>query len=306
MKRSRRSSAIGTAGSSAGPSSPSSVRIDLERLGGHPPGPGALGRLGVEAADEVDGLLRAHERAAAQLGEVLAYDWTRWRRSSGLGLVGGRAAVHLVEQPSPRMVTMLHSGRRAPGARRDRGSCSRHRAWRSASSKPPTCSSSARGTNRQLLSQTPVEPVAVADEVADLEEPVAVLRPARSARTARPRTSGRSPIASRRPAGRGRRTTPGWRRPRARRRPAPAMPVVQHAGREHVGAVDHQGQRPAPGLVDAPVERVSRRRRGVVAHVEVAELGAEARARLLAEPLVGVGAVLDDDDLVRRSSRPCW
>jgi hypothetical protein len=65
-----------------------------------------------------------------------------------------------------------------------------------------------------------------------------------------------------------------------------------------VGPVDHQGVGVAASLADAEVQRGDRGGVGVVAQVEVAELGTEGAHELLAQTLVGVGAVLDDDDFV--------
>ena len=130
-----------------------------------------------------------------------------------------------------------------------------------------------------------VEPVAAADEVADVEEPVAVDRASRSPRRAGPRSPRRSPS----------------RRPRAADRAHVPLLGADHGGRVGRHASIAEAQTPgvstwAPSIItatppasrpDSAVQRVRGRGRRLLAEVEVVELGAEAAHEVLAEPLVG-------------------
>ena len=91
-------------------------------------------------------------------------------------------------EPSPRMRHHGDVGRRAqPLVELEVGEAAA--GHEKLSSNPPTCSSSAPGDEHAVALPHPVEPVAVADEVADLEEPVARPSASRSSRTGGPRSA---------------------------------------------------------------------------------------------------------------------
>ena len=184
----------------------------LKKFGrGAAAGPGA-GGVGPHRAHVVDRLVRgrgttgrAAPRSAGRRRRA------RSCRSSIVGQVGGRAAVDLVERALAEDRDEGDVGRRAQAlVELEVGvAAARHR--EALVEAADLLEQLARHEEAVALPHA-VEPVAVADEVADVEQPVAVGRPARSSRTARPRTPGRSRRPWRRPAGRGRRTTAGWRR----------------------------------------------------------------------------------------------
>ena len=163
---------------------------------------------------------------------------------------------------------------------------------------PPTCSMQGAGDEDAVALPLAVEPVAVADEVADLEQPVAVGRPADLLEAAGPRTPGRSRPPPPRAADPARRTTAVAVTTAGAYVDSPSIPKRRTPG----------VSRWAPSIISAtaaPVDAAIPRLTAcagdgarVVAEVDVAELGAEAAHELLAEPLVGVGPVLDHDHLV--------
>ncbi len=142
-----------------------------------------------------------------------------------------------------------------------------------------------------------VEPVAVADEVPDVEQPVAVDRPfdlleepvlvtlVVALRNGLVLLAGAHVPLLDADHGRG-----------VARQAEHAE--VQHPRRQDVGAVDHHGDGPPARDLEAAVEGVRGRGRRVVTEVEVLELGAEALDEVLAEALVRGRAVLDGDHLV--------
>ncbi len=77
----------------------------------------------------------------------------------------------------------------------------------------------------------------------------------------------------------------------------PGHAELEDARREHMSAVDHEGERASASDTHAAVQRVGRRRRRIVAKVEVTKFGPEALDQV-ADLFVVVRAVLDDDDLV--------
>ena len=216
---------------------------------------GPPGGAGGDATDEVDRLSRSPERAAAEIGVVLAVAEDPRPPLPRIGLVGGRAPVGLVERSFADDRAHGDVGRRAePLVQLEvRVSASRHE---KRSSKPPTCSSWRSGDEQAVALPHAVEPVAVADEVADLEQAVAVARPLDPVEEAileGPVVAVVDGVAllarSDVPLLRG---DDRWG---VGGQPLEAEP--QDARREHVGAVDHEGEGPAAADLDPAVERPS-------------------------------------------------
>ena len=277
------------------PSGPVVTDALVERARGHPPGPCAL-RAGEHRADVVQGLARAAEPAAAQIGEVVGVTDDRRAAVFGVGAVRGRAAVHLVERAFAEDRHDVHVGRRAePFVEVEvRVAAARHV---EALVERAVLLEQLAGHEDAVALPQPVEPVAVADEVPDVEEPVAVDRPFDLAEqlvfvalvVAAQHRVGLLAGPDVPLLGDDDRGLVGGEAGHA---------VAQHARCEHVRAVDHEHDRAAGRDLDAAVERVDRSRCRVGAEVEVPELGTEAAHVLLAELLLGRGTVLDDDDFV--------
>ena len=213
-----------------------------------------------EPADEVDRLAGTLERSPAQLGVVLAVAEHPRPALGRVGLVRGGAAVHLVERPLADDRADGDVGRRSEALVELEVGVAAAGASSKLSSKQPTCSSWARGTNMQLLSHTPSSqsrsptkwPISkrrwpALGQLDGLEEPVLVLLVVavvhRVALLARPDVPLLGRDDRRRVGGEAR------------------EPEAQHARRQHVGAVDHQRERAAAPGADAAVERRDRRRR---------------------------------------------
>ena len=147
----------------------------VERGGGHAPGAGAL-RAGEHRADVVQRLARAAELPPAQLGEVVGVADDRRAAVVGVGAVRGRAAVHLVERAFAEDRHDVDVGRRAePLVELEvRVAAAGHA--EALVEGAVLLEQLARHEDAVALPE-PVEPVAVADEVPDVEQAVAVERP---------------------------------------------------------------------------------------------------------------------------------
>ena len=231
-----------------------------------------------------------------QIGVVLAVAEDARPALGGVGLVGGGAAVNLVEGA-------LADDRRDPNAgRRTEALVELEVGVAAAGDREPLVEApdlleQLAADEHAVALPEAVEPIAVADEVTDLEEPVAGVGPGDPFE--QPVFVGLVVPVDHRVALLARPDVPLLCGDDGRCIGGEAGEAEVHdAGGHDVRAVDHQRVVATATGADAAVERRHGRWFGNGSEIEIAELGAEAGDEFGTEPLVGIGSVLDDDHLV--------